>query len=129
MKNGPYELVVAPEDYPGFKYRGRYVYEHHLVWWKKTGQLVPDGHVVHHKNGKHRDNRFSNLELKTVADHSSEHAEPAPTTTMVCAWCNEEFEREVRDVRSKKKNGQRNFFCCRSHQVKHQWEGRKHNPQ
>ena len=43
MKNGPYEMVIAPEEYPGRRYRNRYVYEHQLVWWKNTGKLVPKG--------------------------------------------------------------------------------------
>lgn len=61
MRNGPYEMVVAPAGYPGKKYRGRYVYEHQLVWWKKTGKLVPLGFVLHHKNEHKRHNVFSNL--------------------------------------------------------------------
>ena len=75
MKNGPYELVVAPDGYPGKRYRGRYVYEHVLVWWANTGELPSPGKVVHHKNGKQRDNRFRNLELKTRAIHTREHSE------------------------------------------------------
>ena len=73
MKNGPYELVIAPPDYTGVKYRGRYVYEHHLVWWKNTGQLVPPGHLLHHKDDDKRRNVFENLELKPRGTHSTEH--------------------------------------------------------
>ena len=73
MKNGSYELVEAPVDYPGRRYRNRYVYEHHLVWWENTGQLVPVGSVVHHKNGCKRDNQFQNLELKEHGVHTSDH--------------------------------------------------------
>ena len=77
VKNGDYELVVAPSDYPGTKYRGRYVYEHHLVWWRTTGETVPKGSVLHHRNEEKRDNRFANLELKDVAAHARGHARPA----------------------------------------------------
>lgn len=77
MKNGPYELVIAPPEYPGRKYRGRYVYEHHLVWWKHTGMVVPEGFVIHHKNDRKRDNRFENFELKENAEHSRHHARPS----------------------------------------------------
>lgn len=27
VRNGPYEMVVAPAEYPGTRYRGKYVYE------------------------------------------------------------------------------------------------------
>ena len=84
MKNGPYELVKAPSAYPGKKYRGKYVYKHHLVWWRNTGDVVPDGSLVHHKNEKKRDNRFRNLELQNWGAHSSEHnRERAPDPVAV----------------------------------------------
>lgn len=73
MKNGPYILVVAPDDYPGMKYRGRYVYEHHLVWWRHTGQLVPKGSVLHHKDDQKTRNVIDNLELKSNGAHTAEH--------------------------------------------------------
>lgn len=100
MKNGPYELVKAPAEYPGMKYRARYVYEHHLVWWKRTGQVVPKGFVVHHKNDMKRDNRFSNLELKTNPEHTRGHARVASTTTLRCACCGIQFQCLARQHRS-----------------------------
>ena len=33
MINGDYILVVAPDDYPGVRYREKYCYEHYLVYW------------------------------------------------------------------------------------------------
>ena len=72
MRNGPYLFVIAL-DYPGKKYRGRYIYEHHLVWWKNTGQPVPEGYVVHHKNEDMHDNRFENLELIESEQHKKLH--------------------------------------------------------
>jgi hypothetical protein len=114
MKNGPYELVRAPDDYPGKRYRGRYVYEHILVWWSNTGYLPVPGEVVHHKNGKKRDNRFRNLELKTIAAHNAEHARPAPVKRLRCASCKKRFSRLARDLRLKKKRGQTRFYCSPS---------------
>jgi len=73
VKNGPYELVVAPIDYPGFKYRGKYCYEHHLVWWRHTGELVLHPFLLHHKNEDKRDNRFENLEKLTRSEHTAQH--------------------------------------------------------
>jgi hypothetical protein len=74
MKNGPYELVKAPDEYPGMRYRGRYCYEHHLVYWKKHGVLPEQGQVIHHINGKRRDNCPENLELLEVGEHNAGHS-------------------------------------------------------
>lgn len=77
MRNGPYELVVAPPEYPGKRYRGRYCYEHHLVWWLHTGVLPQYGCDIHYKNGDRRDNQWANLEEKLKSKHSSDH-HPGP---------------------------------------------------
>ncbi len=120
MKNGPYELVIAPDDYPGKRYRDRYCYKHHLVWWQNTGTLVPEGHLLHHKNGDHRDNRFENLHLLHIGDHNKYHATGRTYVWLKCAWCGVYFEREKRCYTFKYNDGQRNFYCGRSHQVKDQ---------
>jgi hypothetical protein len=73
MRNGPYELVPAPEGYRGRKYRGKYVYEHRLMAEVKTGYYLRADEVVHHKNGRKRDNRLSNLGVKLRADHTRDH--------------------------------------------------------
>lgn len=111
MKNGEYEMVIAPADYPGKKYRGRYVYEHHLVWWRKTGKLPPPGHVVHHKNENKRDNRFRNLELKTRAAHTRDHCH-GPRERILCAWCGRLFELRPSVVRDRKKRSRSGLLFC-----------------
>lgn len=121
MKNGPYTLVIAPEDYPGKKYRGRYCYEHHLVYWKKHKKLPGRGELIHHINGDKRDNRLSNLILMTVARHNGHHAPEAEILDMECVWCGKEFSRDKRNVVFKRKRGQRNFFCSLSCGTKHQF--------
>jgi hypothetical protein len=73
MRNGPYEMVVAPKGYRGKKYRGKYVYEHRLKAEQKIGRLLKDDEVVHHKNGVKRDNRMANLGVKTRAEHTRDH--------------------------------------------------------
>lgn len=120
MKNGPYELVVPPLDYPGKKYRGRYAYEHHVAYWKKHGVLLKPGEVLHHKNTKKRDNNPDNLELKTSAQHTKEHSKGKTMIPLTCDFCGSSFQREARHVNSKVKQGQTSFFCCRSHQVSRQ---------
>lgn len=73
MRNGDYILVTAPKDYPGVKYRGRYVYEHQLVWFQSRGRLVPYGCMVHHVNGDKHDNRPENLEVVDNVLHGIRH--------------------------------------------------------
>lgn len=73
MKNGDYILIIPPADYPGKLYRNRYAHEHHVVWWQNTGNTVPEGYVVHHKNENKHDNNFSNLELMPKPLHVSMH--------------------------------------------------------
>lgn len=122
MKNGKYELVIAPKLYPGTKYRKRYAYEHHVIWWLSTGEIVPKGYLIHHKNKNKRDNKISNLEILKWGNHSVMHgkghrARPAKAR---CSWCNVVFETNARNLRFKKKSGQIRFYCSRSHQVSHQ---------
>lgn len=74
MKCGNYELVKAPLDYPGKKYRDKYCYEHHLVWWQITGNIISEKEVIHHINENKRDNRFENLELLNKKVHTSNHS-------------------------------------------------------
>lgn len=46
---------------------------HRLVWINHNG-AIPEGSVVHHKNGIKDDNRIENLELMTLSEHASLHA-------------------------------------------------------
>ena len=120
MRNGEYELIIAPNEYPGKKYRDRYIYEHHFVWWNNTGITIPAGYSIHHINENKRDNRFENLELISNKTHASLHKKEKETIPLVCTYCGAAFVRDLRNFKWKKENGQINFYCCRSHQVRHQ---------
>lgn len=123
MKNGPYEMVVAPPDYPGKRYRGRYVYEHQLVWWRNTGEVVGEGFIVHHRNHNKRDNSFENLELRSNSEHVREHNltdRPAKFIELTCAKCGTRFQKSLRNYKAKvKKFGQTDFYCNRSCMAAH----------
>lgn len=110
MKNGEYELIVAPEDYPGKKYRGKYAYEHRVVYWRTHG-IVPE--VVHHKNEVKRDNSPSNLEATNPSEHTSEHLKKraTPSTVVSCAWCGAQFEADRRRLWGRSK-----VYCSKQHQ-------------
>jgi len=115
-----YKFLPAPKDYPGNVYSwGNRVLEHHLVWWQKTGEVVPDGHVLHHKNENGMDNRIENLELLKRGAHSSHHVKKHKDTVVVtCAWCDSKISRSGRDVSAKRGAGQERFFCSSSHAAK-----------
>lgn len=102
MKNGDYILVIAPSWYKGKLYRKRYCYEHHLVWEKHSGEPVPKGCVIHHKDGNKHNNAFENLELLTIEYHSSLHKRPRKIAVVQCPNCKKFFERDPRTMCGKK---------------------------
>ncbi len=126
MRNGDYELVKAPEDYPGKKYRGRYCYEHHLVWWENTGTIPAEDEILHHRNGKKRDNRYENLELKKNTEHSRYHTSQRGKTvaTIRCPSCGKIFERDARLTHVKRKKPSMTF-CSKSCIGRFFYRGRK----
>lgn len=89
-------MIIAPEDWPGKKYRDRYCYEHQYVFWKETGQIPKKGQCIHHKNGEKRDNRIENLELVEVKKHKSHHGREKGrlTAELKCPNCDKIFEKE-----------------------------------
>lgn len=121
MRNGPYELVIAPPNYPGKRYRDRYCYEHQLVWWQNTREVPGPDELIHHKNEQKRDNRYENLEKITVAKHKRHHGEKnheAVAVTLVCPWCKKSFKAYGTDYRGRLKRSISGYlFCSRSCQA------------
>lgn len=121
MRNGPYILVVAPKEYPGKKYRGRYCYKHSLVWWEATGEIVGVGQIIHHTNENKHDNRIENLELMTTNEHSSHHGGRVAARSVrlgVCPSCGNQFVQKKRPVQ---------VFCSRRCIGLYNHAGRKKN--
>lgn len=58
--------------------------------------------------------------LKEVELRSYPGRPQAPTIPTICAFCGARFDKLVRKHRMDLKLGKTLFFCCRSHQVKHQ---------
>lgn len=99
MKNGPYILVKAPENYPGKRYRGKYCYEHILVYWQNTNTLPSENEQIHHKDGDKHNNVFSNLEKININEHKILHGEImlSACVKFKCPWCGVIFLKEKRN--------------------------------
>lgn len=99
MKNGEYIMVIAPDDYPYKKYRGRYCYEHVLTYWVNKGE-IPDGYIVHHKNENKHDNRIENLALMSISDHVSHHSSSrgVKMAKIKCPYCGNIFSKKLRNT-------------------------------
>ncbi len=126
MKNGPYELIVVPAEYTGKRYRGRYAYEHMVVWWKNHGVVPGAGFEIHHLNGNHRDNRIKNLRLLTAHEHRKLHgAMQRKQVEFACGFCKKLSRRDGHDYRSHLKNNKSGLvFCSRRCGAKRQHSGR-----
>ena len=110
MKNGDYILVVAPNWFKGKRYRNKYCFEHHLVWEQYNKSPVPDGYIVHHKDGNKFNNNIENLELMTRAEHAKLHGVQTLKKIAIvkCPVCGKIFEREARNL-----NFRTLVFCSR----------------
>lgn len=95
MRNGEYILVIAPDDYPGKKYRGRYCYEHHLVYWQHHDIVPKKDELIHHIDGNKHHNVIENLELQLRTEHTAHHnrLEGRKHVLLKCPICNIVFER------------------------------------
>jgi len=47
--------------------------EHRIIMEKELGRKLDRYEVVHHINGNGKDNRLSNLEVKSLSEHSRDH--------------------------------------------------------
>lgn len=114
MKNGPYELIVAPEEYPGKKYRGRYAYEHTVNWWINTGSVPSKDYEIHHINGNHRDNNIDNLKLVTSKEHRKIHSDikRKPKIDYICGYCGNGSTRSPRNYTYNLKNNKSGLLFC-----------------
>ena len=127
MKNGPYELIIAPPGYPGKHYRDRYAYEHVVVWWQNTGTLPPPGYEIHHLDMDHRHNVFSNLQLLTSEEHKRLHGQQKKLEAQrvfQCGFCGKKktLRQSVLTLRmNRNKFGK--VFCSARCGAKHQYSG------
>ena len=100
MKNGEYNLVIAPSDYPGKLYRNRYCYEHYLIYWQIYGIVPNKNQIIHHKDGNKRNNNIDNLVLMDRIEHIILHdtQKKKKMVLLKCPVCEKEFSREKRQT-------------------------------
>lgn len=93
MKNGEYELVIAPDNYPGQIYRNRYCLAHILAYQKAYGIIPNSNEVVHHIDGNKYNNDPSNLQLMTREAHSELHNKTRiiKLVEFICPGCGNHF--------------------------------------
>lgn len=65
-------IIVRCPEHPAAGASGQ-VYYHRLVMERRLGRFLRAGEVVHHRNGDRADNRLSNLEVMSPADHHKHH--------------------------------------------------------
>ena len=113
MKCGKYILVKAPENYPGRKYREKYCYEHHLIWWKKYGRLPEKGKCLHHKDENTHNNIISNLEEINWKEHCGLHTRNRgrELVKLKCPECGNIFIKGKNHTHLQNIN--KATFCCR----------------
>ena len=77
-----YLMELKPSWYTGRK-GSRHVFQHHIVYCLATGLTeMPRGYCVHHCNQDTTDNRFDNLLMMTLNEHTYFHRVNEGATTI-----------------------------------------------
>jgi hypothetical protein len=80
------------------------------------GRTLSTNEIVHHKDGNKLNNKLTNLELMSRADHTSHHAPDPEIVMLKCDYCGIDFPRLKNRTYKKYKH----TFCTLSHSVKYQ---------
>lgn len=110
--NNGYRYIYKP-SHPRAKTHGGYVGEHVLVMEQALGRLLLDDELVHHKDENRLNNNPDNLEVTSRSRHAQIHAKPPAVVELTCRNCGKAFVRKRRQVVTKIKNGQVDFYCER----------------
>ena len=95
---------ISRDGYRRRRVADKKVMEHRFVWEQAYGP-IPDGFLIHHKNGNKLDNRIDNLELYHRGEHTQYHkpqrfADCHPDKPRkgngLCARCYERRRNELR---------------------------------
>lgn len=100
--------------YWGRKIRGTTVYQHREIMEAYLGRKLGSNEVVHHINGKTKDNRIENLELLSSSTHSKKHAKKSEIINVTCIHCGKPFTKRAKDERARRKKSRFGPFCGNS---------------
>ena len=64
-------------------FNGKPKYVHRLVWEQNIGE-IPEGYVVHHKDGDKSNNNLENLQLMKIKDHDALRRRKLEWSTIFC---------------------------------------------
>lgn len=102
------------DKYKTLKRDGRYIDKHRYIMEQHLGRELNTNEVVHHINGDATDNRIENLELMSMANHSSLHSrDRAEYIEIKCSFCRELIKIRKASYKWKKKK-QKKFYCSKS---------------
>ena len=99
-------------EYPGKRYRGKYAYEHHILYWRQYGLVLSKGSVLHHKNGIKHDNRIENLEILEWSEHTQQHR-IIEEVVFNCSNCGRKHSLKPSIYRKRMKCNEGRVFCSR----------------
>lgn len=77
-KKGQFVYINGKTRYKAVMYKGRRIDEHCRIMCIHLGiDRIPNGYIVHHKDGNKKNNIISNLEMITYKQHNNIHKHPA----------------------------------------------------
>jgi hypothetical protein len=118
VSKGDYNYAVVPK-HPHANKSG-YVLEHRVVMENHLGRLLNPDEIVHHVNGKKKDNRLENLEIMSISEHARYHGSQQGVTMVdfICPNCGVVFVKTKRNTLDKNHSSQHGrtklFYCSKS---------------
>ena len=110
ISKGDYDYAVVPEH--PLRTKNNYVLLHRVVMENYLGRMLVDDEVVHHINeNEKKNNSIENLDLCLSHIHAKYHAKHGRTyVTLICDFCGNEFQREIRQTYK----GYKKCYCNRT---------------
>ena len=121
MKKKKWKYVrVSCKGHPNAQRNGL-ILKHRLVMSESLGRPLRDNEHVHHIDGDVTNNDLSNLELISNGDHTKLHKSKGGEATIeiICAYCGKKSFKLLRNIKFKRKIGQKDFYCNNKCSAKH----------